>query len=905
MPVPEPELLDALAAGVLVVVPNRRAARALREAYDTRQLKAGRRAWNAAPVLSWTDWARSLWSDLAANGHELRLLLNTTQEHSLWREIIDASTAGRTLSSPDALAQMAHSAWSLAAAHNATDRIRATATTFDSRTFAGWADAFRKLCASEKCLSSAELEQALRAHAEAGDLLLNQPVFLAGFEDFTPAQTRLVESLRRRGAEIEERAVAWPRSADSLRVSTVVPSPREEIVFAAHWIGQLFADRATESVAPRIAVLLPNPQEGRGEIESVFREILAPELQPIGADNSAAPWEFTFGTPLLHQPMIADALAFLRLLQAPLPIERLGALLRSPFIGSSSEGLAAARFDAQVLRSEPYLLPELDLDGLTRLVQQQLRSNRGTPYHPAWLRAVNDIRAARLRTTTSRSYAEWADLVRDLLRAANWPGDRAPTPSEFATTTAWDATLDLLATLDFRGLRVSFATAIKTLEQLLQTARASPPPAHAPLQIMSPEEAEGSVFDAAVLLHATDQEWPQTARLHPLLGWSLQQDLGLSGADASRDADRELMRAESILRRTPNLLVLSAAADDRGTLRSSPLVNRLSIPFAAPESLMPERAPRELIAEEIVPDDVSLPPLPSPELRGGAGVLKLQAACGFLAFAEMRLNSTPVDPCELGLDTMERGNLVHRALEHFWRVTQSQAELRALSSEERQRRLNEAIDAAFSRFGAAGPGWSYAYIHVQRERLRRLLLRWLDVELQRGPFTVRQREERTSMPIGPLQLRVQPDRIDNVDDGIVLVDYKTGYSVHPSNWDGERPDDPQLPLYSLLTEASKLKAMLFGRVRPGSEMKWEGLCENQNVLPSKQRQKFVDLDLRREEWNSVLTRLAEHFAAGRADVDPKSFAVNCAGCRQRLLCRVDPLALENGSDEDEEEELDG
>lgn len=161
------------------------------------------------------------------------------------------------------------------------------------------------------------------------------------------------------------------------------------------------------------------------------------------------------------------------------------------------------------------------------------------------------------------------------------------------------------------------------------------------------------------------------------------------------------------------------------------------------------------------------------------------------------------------------------------------------------------------------------------------------------------------MPIGPLQLRVQPDRIDNVEDGIALVDYKTGYRVHPSNWDGERPDDPQLPLYSLLTEAGKLKALLFGRVRPGAEMKWEGLCENQNVLPSKQRQKFVDLDLRREEWNAVLTTLAEHFAAGRADVDPKSFAVNCDGCRQRLLCRVDPLALGSAADDDTEEEVDG
>lgn len=897
----ELDLLDALARGVLVVLPNRRAARTLRHAYDARQRAAGLRAWGAAGVLAWTDWTRSLWSGLAVQGRELRLLLNAAQEHSLWREIIESSTAGRTLSSPDSLAEMARAAWSLAAAHSATARIRATATTFDSRTFAAWSENFRKICTSESCISSGEIEDALRGHAVGGDLRLDHPVLLAGFDELTPAQTRLVESLRLRGAQIDEAAIEWSGSLAPSRVSNVVPISRDEIVFAARWIRQLFSDSALPSPAPRIAVLLPQPQESRAEIESVFREILAPELQPIEADNSAAPWEFTAGAPLSGQPMIMDALAFLHLLQGPLAIERLSALLRSPYIGYSSELLAAARFDSQVLRRGPYLLPELDLAGLTRLVRQQSGSNRGPLFRPAWLNAVNEKRAAKLAMPALRSYAEWAEVIRSLLGAANWPGDRAPTPSEFATAGAWDAMLDLLATLDFRGLRVNFSTAVKTLEQLLKSVHMSAPAAHGPIQIMSPEEAEGSVFDAVVLLHATDEAWPQPARLNPLLGWLLQQELGLPGANAARDSERSLARAKSLLHRTQNVLVLRAAADERGTLRSSPLLERLGISFAPADSLLPACAPPEQVAQQIVADDVALPPLPSPELRGGAAVLKYQAACGFLAFAEMRLHSTTVDPCEPGLDAIERGNLVHRALENFWSATQSQAELRALSHEERQRRVGEAINFAFSRFQGSGPAWNAAYLAVQRERLRRLLMRWLDVELQRGPFTVRKREERSSIPIGPLQLKVQPDRIDEVEGGIVLVDYKTGYKVHPSNWEGERPDDPQLPLYALLSEPGTLQALLFGRIRPGGEMKWQGLASNQTILP-KQRQKLVDLDLRREEWNSVLTRLAEDFAAGRADVDPKSFKVNCEGCRQRLLCRVDPAALASSIDESENDE---
>lgn len=901
-PVSESHLLDALARGEVVVLPNRRAARTLRQAFNACQRAAGRRAWDAPAVLAWTDWTSRLWSGLAVQGHEHRLLLNAAQEHRLWREIIESSPSGRTLNSADALAEMAQSAWSLAAAHRATGRIRAGATTFDTRTFASWAESFKKICAKENYLSSAEVEEALHEHASSGVLRVDGPVLLAGFEELMPTQAALVEALRGNEAPITEAALECVERARPARVSTVVPTPRDEIVFAARWIRQMFTDLTPETPVPRIAVLLTQPQEGRAEIESVFREILAPELQPIDADNSGAPWEFSAGAPLHAQPVISDALALLRLAQGPLPIERLGGLLRSPFIGASSEHLAAARFDANALRRAPYLVPELDMDGLARLIRQRLGSNSLSNYVPSWVKAFDDVRNAKLRTSASRSYAEWSEVIRDLLRAANWPGDRAPTASEFSAVNAWDATLDLLATLDFRGLRANFGTAVGTFEQLLQSARVSPPAAGAPIQIMRPEEAEGSVFDAVILLHATDETWPETMHGNPLLGWALQKELKLPGSDAAYDASRALMRAESLLRRTSNLLALSAATDESGSLRPSPLLEQLDIRAAQPEDLVPAVVPAPVIAEELLPDDLALPALPSPELRGGARVLKLQAACGFLAFAEMRLHSAAIEQCELGMDAIERGNLVHRALESFWSVTQSQAELRGLTAEELNRRLSDAIDAAFARLLAPSPGWSAAYMGLQRERLRRLLLRWLDVELQRGPFTVRQREERTVIPIGPLRLKVQPDRVDEVEGGVVLVDYKTGYSAHQSNWAGDRPDDPQLPLYALLTKPGTLQALLFGRIRPGSEMKWQGLAANQTILPRQKRQTLVDLESRRGEWNSVLTVLAQDFASGRADVDPKSVAVNCDGCAQRLLCRIEPAAFAAGFDETEGEE---
>src|ERR1700685_2531553 len=117
-------LFEHLANGGLVVLPNARAARTLRSAFDRfkteeAQRNPGPSAWEPARALSWQQFTSGLFNDLVLSGAESRLLLNQAQEHHLWREVI-AAAQPNALSSIDSLAELAHSAWQLAAAYNAT-----------------------------------------------------------------------------------------------------------------------------------------------------------------------------------------------------------------------------------------------------------------------------------------------------------------------------------------------------------------------------------------------------------------------------------------------------------------------------------------------------------------------------------------------------------------------------------------------------------------------------------------------------------------------------------------------------------------------------------------------------------------------------------------------------------------
>jgi ATP-dependent helicase/nuclease subunit B len=464
-----------------------------------------------------------------------------------------------------------------------------------------------------------------------------------------------------------------------------------------------------------------------------------------------------------------------------------------------------------------------------------------------------------------------------------------------------------VSTLDFNGRRVTFASALQALVLQAQTTIFVPPMTGAAVQVMSVAEAEGSIFDAVVFLRVTDANWPVSERVNPLLPWALQRSLKMPGSDPALTAAKSRAFTDDLLRRSGSVLFTCAAEDGGVKLRPSPLLSEMGIERIDARRLVPPVLSIEPIAIENDVDDDELPALPSHEVAGGAAVLKLQAACGFLAFAELRLRATEPKSGDMGLDAGESGSLLHRTLQNVWKTVKTQEALKAMSWAERDRVLAGSIDEALPHRLQVRDEWDRAYLALLKERLRSLLQRWMEEELKRGPFSVLAVEQDQAVTVGPLTLKVRMDRVDKVGEGVFFVDYKTGYAADPKQWIGERPDDPQLPLYTLLPEAEELKGMAFAKVRTGRDMKWLGYQVEEGILPASPRSKpnVRNMASLVEEWRGTLMRLAEDFAAGKADVRPKSYEQNCTHCAQRLLCRLDPTTLLDAMEEEEVEDVDG
>ena len=308
---------------------------------------------------------------------------------------------------------------------------------------------------------------------------------------------------------------------------------------------------------------------------------------------------------------------------------------------------------------------------------------------------------------------------------------------------------------------------------------------------------------------------------------------------------------------------------------------------------------------------------PREECAGGYSVIRDQAACPFRAFAARRLNAEELNRNDWGLSAAERGLLLHRVMELLWSPEKGRMHtLGDLEAAIAEGRLGEVIEGAIADVFAqlmkehGSDTWMAAYLKSEQRRLRVRLEEWLANEAKRVPFTVEATEKvLDNVSVGGLKLRLRADRVDRVGDGKrLLLDYKSG-EVATKDWEGMRPNEPQLPLYAVFGNVEDVAGVLFARINV-EKTGLEGCVSDaraQLFADATSSSKLVknpyDAKMR-DEWANALVNLAEDFLHGDAQVDPKDGRKTCRFCAMPGLCRVAELREAVGEEEAETGESD-
>lgn len=868
-------------ARVTVVTPNRRLAQALAAEFAQFQLRQGRTVWEAADVLPLAAFVTRAYEDWLYSEAEtdVPVLLTPAEEQSLWEDAVRRSDAGAGLLAVPETAALAREAWHLAHAWRLWPALERAEADEDAAAFRDWAARVERNCRRARSADSARLPDLVAGALAHAAVKRPELCVRYGFDLTTPQQAALFEALGAQGVRVAD---CDPRRRNACVVRIACADSSEEILRAAHWA----RSRLEADPSARIAVVVPDLASQRNAIRRVFGQSMAPGACDPRTPERRVPFNISLGEPLSAAAPVAHALLVLELLGREIPFEQASIVLRSPFIrAGESEREARARLDARLRqRAEPVLT----IDRLAALARRD-----DAPHCPALARTLGELAEFRkARLFGAHRPRAWSEAFHEALAIAGFPGERTADSVEHQTLAKWHETLAQFARLERVVERMGFSEALARLRRIAGMTLFQPETPEVPVQVLGVLEAAGLDFDHLWVMGLSDEAWPLRPGANPFIPIRAQREAGVPNASPAASLDLARRLTAEWLACAEEVVLSHPRRENDRSLAASPLIAH--VPEGEPRH--PEyvswRAEIQRVQRLERHADAQAPAPAAQAASGGVSIVRDQSACPFRALAIHRLGAEGLEPPHAGLDAMERGTLVHRVLAYTWRELKTKAALLAMPEPELDALLARAADEAIAWQRRDRPSTlAGRFAAVERARLARLGRAWLDCERERGDFTVLAVEDKRSLALGPLALNVRLDRVDETAAGArIVIDYKTARPSLASML-GERPDEPQLPLYVTIAEPAAAAAA-FAQVRAG-DMKFVALARDESVLEGARTPiqaarsgAAPTWDEQVTLWHAELERLARAFAGGAAAVDPKRPLQTCRHCGVQSLCRI-------------------
>ena len=892
-----PETLDE---HTVVVTSTATLATELRERHTARCLAEGLTSWHSPDVVPFAGWITRLWQQhVQVSLHAPAILLNTQQERALWEQCIatDVRSGEREILQIRGAARHAQNASHLLASW--CIRLVDTVLDDDSKAFKGWSRSFSQRLARNHWTTISSATQTLIDWIKQRRLPLPRRVCLAGFDVVAPQVCELIRVLRAVDVDVTE--LNSPPSIGRASVTNFLDID-EELRAAACWAVQRAAACTGASLEKPLGVIVPDLEGLRAKVVRVFDSVFVSSM----TDASTQPrYSLVCDRPLDTEPVVRDALALLTLGTRSIPLATFEQCLRSPYFGNAAEELGLRSLAVASLRS----LAETELSLVMWL--QQLSSR----WPESGLTAgVNGLFEFINNRPGWQSPSAWARTFSNDLSVLGWPGGIGLSETEGIAVGKFESLFDDLSALSMVLPQMSAAQALGRLRILAGERTISASRSHAPVVVLSPGAAAGFEFEALWVTGMHDGAFPRPPRPNPFLPVRLQRTVQVPHSSVQWELDWAVRNVDRWQRcATTTIFSYPREAGDR-RLRVSPLVADFAVhPGEWPDSQATDHRYAAFeaarIGLEVVFDAVAPSVDSTAGISGGVGIFKAQAACPFQAFALYRLSARGLGDSGPGLDPIARGSLSHDVLESVWGLLKTQSALLVMPETELDALVDEAVSTALRNWRERRPQTLRGrFERMEHERQKSLVLAWLDIEKERSTFVVEFSEQQSEAVLGGLPIRIRPDRLDRVENGYLIIDYKSG-AARVVDWLDERLDEPQLPVYCIAIDDTREQSVVgvsFGLVGAG-ETRYHGLAGADGLAPgigrlnssrSKKLAQFKDWDDLKRAWRKRLEALGIAFRRGDARVQPKT-AQTCRSCELKTLCRIHERdAFRNLEDDD-------
>ncbi|HEV2613764.1 MAG TPA: PD-(D/E)XK nuclease family protein [Gammaproteobacteria bacterium] len=454
---------------------------------------------------------------------------------------------------------------------------------------------------------------------------------------------------------------------------------------------------------------------------------------------------------------------------------------------------------------------------------------------------IQDALSSLKPEATSLRPSEWAESFQRQLDNSGFPGTRPLNNEEFQLSEKLKDIFKTYKNYDFINKKLNYQEAFSELSSLCSripfqvTASKT-----ANIHILSLLESKGLLFDKLWVAGMDNRNWPNKSRTNPFLPFPHTVS---ETRDFTKNAD-EIIFSYPQQNRDETLIPADILKD----------IAEVKINLIWPQPVVG--------AQFVAPVDENVPVDLNHLHHRGSQIFKDHIACPFRAFAKHRLNAQKEELPQMGFTALQRGNLVHQVLENFWKAVQSKQILITYPQDKLGDLIDSLINNSLNKFAKTT---QEIFILAEKARLQKLMLDWIDLEKKREDFVVIATEQTLETHLGKLPLKLRIDRIDKIaENKYLIIDYKTSqYDIR-----GDYLDEPQLPLYAILSAVS-VDNIAYAYLRTGnSKLKEIAVKDMKNL------------------WEQELLKIADDFLSGNAKVQPKYGEETCRMCDLSSLCRI-------------------
>ena len=842
-----PPLIDiapfrsAIEAGRLILTPNHRLAAKISSAWADMH-RSRHSVWPAPRIMSIDHWLKFGWDELQDQNHPLvegLSVVGQQQSRYYW----DRAIAEQNPDYGSKYSKLA--ADSLKTLQNwCIDLDQVPSDNPGTEIFLQWARSYLALLQSNNLVTTSGCWQ-LVAEGFAEDAINSEhEIALYGFQSLPPVQRQAITNACQSMIEIS------PGSKNTASFKLCCPDPDAELFTVTNWAAQQLAKNPHQ----RIGLVIPDLNNNLDKVARVLAESLAAHNTQVSVNISA-------GTPLLETGLIAAAAELLGLFDYQRPLQYWIQLLYSPY-NLFSQLPVQFKVDSELaLRDEGRY--ELTLGQFLSALSGCISHSSQADTIAHMLQPLYELRETQRQDKKLRhNFSAWRIFFNQFLERMGWPGKRSLDSIEYQQREHWQRLLEQYCSLDNLNIEVGLITARQHLLQIAQDAVFHPQTGDAPLQILGLLEGAGLHFEQLWILGMHSQNLPALVSINPLLPADFQRDCQMPRSLPENEHKIAVDLLQAYRRDSHRMIVSYPQMLGEEQLAPSTLIRDFNTITTADLISQSTKYPPWLEQPSQTELVLSTGPAYDPQaekIRGGSTLLKNQSLCPFNAFAIHRLWAESLKEPSSGLSAMDRGTLLHDVMYQVWGLWGSSIHLHSLSDQQIAADLADSIDKTLTAMAPKHPILlGQRYRQLEQLRLQKLLGQWIEFEKQRPVFEVTAREYPGSVSFGDLQISVRLDRVDQIGNKQLVIDYKTG-EVSANHWTGERPKDPQLPLYILTSEANA-NGCAFAQIKGGA-IQFVGMADSEIINNQKPAENWLE---QLEQWQQALRALANEFTTGHA-----------------------------------------